>query len=161
MHFYYWKDCKDFLKSRNCSIYAIFNFQDSLDSKHVSDISNTLFENSSAFLLQSKHGYSEEEKSLCDSNITVEFPNKNMSPLINYDVYVSIVLEKFSSMNFNEKLKKGEKFLIDLKPQSHLYSDVNNFESNEKNIFKKSVNPDIDIFSSLSSMFLELGDEIT
>ena len=144
-----------------CSIYAIFDFQDSLNSKYASDISNTVFENSSAFILQSKHGYSEEAKSLCDCNITVEFPNKDMAPLINYDVYVSIVLEKFSSMNFNEKLKKGEKFLIDLNPHNHLYRDVNNFKSKEKKDLIKFANPDIDIFSSLSSMFLELGDEIS
>jgi hypothetical protein len=113
LHFFYWNECKEFLRSKNCLIRAIVPSSEISRFDNVYDSRKFSYSGSSAFILASKSILSNEQVQICDDFLTVYFPHEKFSRDVHYDVIVSITLQHFaSSMNFIEREFFGEKFSI-------------------------------------------------
>ena len=138
-HFFYWHECETFLRQmKGCKIYGIV---DSIDAKriqagvtggdsssnssscgdktrYVKDVNNgdVRFDSSAAFIATGGSrrfpgGLTSAQDAVCDELLTIRFPKKEFEFALDYDVYLSIILERYSSvMAFHQRSFVGEKF---------------------------------------------------
>ena len=109
-HFFYWMECVDYLRSRECIIYGVVD-KDAI-SKNV-PVRSVVFRCSSAFIIPINGNLKEDQITVCDQLVYVEFPSERLERVHN-DVKSSICLHHFASTVVRpEREFVHEKFLID------------------------------------------------
>lgn len=113
LHFFYLEECKTYLRSKKCWIYAIVPPTETTKFSNVVNIQRVTYSGACAFVLASKFGLSMDQAGICDSLVSVAFPKKEFSRDVLYDVTVSIVLQHFTTlMQYQERHFTGEKFIV-------------------------------------------------
>lgn len=117
IHFFYWKDCIEFVKSRGCSIYGISSrrlerIADGVDE--TSAVEYVSFTGSfAAFIVGEKEGLTAEQISLCDVVLHIRFPNQKFEEFVHYDSKIAICFHHYaSSVGFQQRSRKGEKYTL-------------------------------------------------
>ena len=150
-HFFYWHECDTFLrKMKGCKIYGIIDSLDAKriqtvgvrdttcsdgssgcnrnEVRSVKDINknDVNLDSSLAFIVTGGgRRYSGEltvaQEAICDELLTLHFPREEYASVIDYDVYVAIILERYSSaMGFDQRSFTGEKFFINDDGMKHM-----------------------------------------
>jgi hypothetical protein len=127
IHFFYWKDCIDFVKSRGFTVYGISPRRLGLDSdcETPSDKSRSgtlssvaaddlIFgRNFAAFIVGEKEGLTVEQISLCDTVLHIGFPHQDMEEYVHYDSKIAICFDHHaSSSGFSQRSRQGEKYTL-------------------------------------------------
>lgn len=146
-HFFYWHECETFLrKMKGCKICGIV---DSVDANRIQTVgvsdgssgsgnsnkvraikdiskSGVRFDSSTAFIVtggsrRSLGGLTAAQEAICDELFTLHFPRGDYECVLDYDVYVAIILERYSStMKFHQRSFVGEKFFINDDGMKHM-----------------------------------------
>lgn len=123
-HFFYWKECIDFVKARGCLVYGISPRY--LEAKSISDsticnqdhasiaVEKVPFsEGFAAFIVGEKEGLTFEQVSLCNKVLHVKFPHQELEEFVHYDSKIAICFHHYaSSAGFSQRSREGEKFTL-------------------------------------------------
>lgn len=123
-HFFYWKDCMDFVKARGCLVYGISpryleikSISDSAIRSHgsvscaVEEVSFS--EGFAAFIVGEKEGLTSEQVSLCNKVLHVRFPHQDFEEFVHYDSKIAICFHHYASAaGFSQRTREGEKFSL-------------------------------------------------
>jgi hypothetical protein len=125
MHFFYWKDCTDFVKKRGCIVYGISprrlvigvqnNQEIASDSAGSSyPIEEVSFcENFAAFIVGEKEGLTSEQISISDKVLHVSFPHQNLEEFVHYDSKIATCFHHYaSSAGLSQRSRQGEKYTL-------------------------------------------------
>lgn len=129
IHFFYWKDCIEFVKARGASIIGIspnsLNVRVNERNHTVSTNSNVasykslavedvVFENNFvAFIISAKEGLTNEQLSLCEIILHVGFPVQELEQYVHYDSKISICFHHYAcSTHLSQRAMEGEKYTL-------------------------------------------------
>ena len=119
IHFFYWKDCVEFVKSRGCIIYGISprrigqttGTAGIIETNAVEDVS--FAEHFAAFIVGEKEGLTTEQMFLCDKVLHIRFPNQKLEEFVHYDSKIAICFHhNASSAGFQQRSRHGEKYTL-------------------------------------------------
>ena len=121
-HFYYWKDCINFLRISNCLVYGLSSFQilpltsdQNNDAQYSQPIDGFHFTmtNNAGFIIGETDGLTVEQRSLCDYLLHVRFPKQCLESYVQYDCKISISLHCYAlQAGYNNVDRNGEKYLL-------------------------------------------------
>lgn len=117
IHFFYWKDCVEFVKSRGCSIYGISPRclqQTAAGVAETNAVDKISFgEHFAAFIVGEKEGLTIEQMSICDEVLHIRFPNQKLEEFVHYDSKIAICFHHYaSSAGFEQRSRQGEKYTL-------------------------------------------------
>lgn len=98
IHFHYWAECVDFLRTQDCSLYGICpssssKVGDSVIFTNPQPIDRIAFQRSVCFLLGPRNDLTGEIISYCEALVYVPVPDMQRQHLVHYDAKVSVCLQ--------------------------------------------------------------------
>lgn len=131
IHFFYWKDCIDFVKKRGCVVYGIsprrlqINSQSSQGVGIASNSANSSTGSSypieeesfcdhfAAFIVGEKEGLTSEQISISDKVLHVSFPHQELEEFVHYDSKIATCFHHYaSSAGLSQRSRQGEKYTL-------------------------------------------------
>ena len=127
IHFFYWKDCIEFVRSKHFIIFGIsprsFGNKCNFNSESISNKvlltssvpveSMTFDKRCVAFIVGEKEGLTSEQISLCDTVFHVGFPSMELEEFVHYDSKIAVCFHHYaSSVGFSQRSRKGEKYTL-------------------------------------------------
>lgn len=127
IHFFYWKDCIDFVKTRGCIVYGIsprrLEINSSSNQRIASDSDSTsssypieevsFGENFAAFIVGEKDGLTSEQISISDKVLHVSFPYQELEEFVHYDSKIATCFHHYaSSAGLSQRSRQGEKYTL-------------------------------------------------
>jgi len=102
VHFYYWQECIDFCRKRNCDVYSISPVKISTGSTALASgtvsVDNFTFHNAaSCFIVGEREGLTAEQLSISDVVFHVEVPCMEFEDKVVYDSKVAICLQQYAA----------------------------------------------------------------
>ena len=131
IHFFYWRDCVEFVKSKGFSVYGISprclaiyvnsgtaNCNEDTEKAVSVAADRAVFNKRQiAFIVGEKEGLTDEQISVCDIVLHVGFPHMELQEFVHYDSKIAICFHHHAnSAGFAQRSRQGEKYtLLDIK----------------------------------------------
>lgn len=125
IHFFYWKDCIEFVKKRGCLVYSIsprrLGFSSQNKEGNVADSACTSYpieavpfcENFAAFIVGEKEGLTLEQITISDRVLHVTFPHQELEEFVHYDSKIATCFHHYaSSAGLSQRSRQGEKYTL-------------------------------------------------
>lgn len=100
VHFYYWKDCIEFCRERDCKLYAVSPsiLEDNTCKQRSVSVDTFKFDVPNAcFIIGQKDGLTTEQMEISDAILHVEVPLSDYASKIVYDSKLAICLQQFAA----------------------------------------------------------------
>lgn len=127
IHFFYWKDCIEFVRRKGFCIYGICprSLKGKADSTLEIESDKGLLTSSVAvesmifdkrciaFIVGEKEGLTLEQMSVCDTLLHVGFPNMELEEFVHYDSKIATCFHhQASSAGYSQRSRHGEKYTL-------------------------------------------------
>ena len=125
IHFFYWKDCIEFVRSKGFTVYGISprslgsQADSSPESSNMDSGASIAVERGTfktarvAFIVGEKEGLTAEQISVCNAVLHVRFPHMELQEFVHYDSKIATCFHHFAnSAGFAQRSREGEKYTL-------------------------------------------------